>query len=136
MMRLWASYEKKIWKKQFFLHTSNQWRMESDPDQDPDPEPDPLVRRTDPGIRIRTKMSRIPNTAGSGLTRPRRKGPVVRGQEKGHEVPWQRHHRPRRQRSGCRGTGRGTSRHRCGRHTLPSAGLHTKTSKLILLHFN
>jgi hypothetical protein len=24
--------------------------------------PDPLVRGTDPGIRIRTKMSRIPNT--------------------------------------------------------------------------
>ncbi len=40
-------------------------------DQDPDPDPelepdsDPLVRGTDPGIqiRIRTKMSRIPNTA-------------------------------------------------------------------------
>jgi hypothetical protein len=30
-----------------------------------DPEPDPLVRGTNPGIRIRirTKMSRIPNTA-------------------------------------------------------------------------
>ena len=26
-----------------------------------DPDPDPLVRGTDPGIRIRTKMSRIPN---------------------------------------------------------------------------
>ncbi len=25
--------------------------------------PDPLVRGTDPGIRIRSKMSRIPNTA-------------------------------------------------------------------------
>jgi hypothetical protein len=35
-----------------------------DPDLEPDPEPDPLVRGTDPGIRIRirTKMSRIPNT--------------------------------------------------------------------------
>jgi hypothetical protein len=32
-----------------------------DPDLDPDPEP--LVRGTDPGIRIRTKMSRIPDTA-------------------------------------------------------------------------
>ncbi len=27
-----------------------------------DPDPDPLVRDTDPRIRIRTKMSRIPNT--------------------------------------------------------------------------
>jgi hypothetical protein len=26
------------------------------------PNPDPLVRGLDPGIRIRTKMSRIPNT--------------------------------------------------------------------------
>ncbi len=33
---------------------------ESDPELDPDL--DPLVRGTDPGIRIRTKMSRIPNT--------------------------------------------------------------------------
>ncbi len=34
-------------------------------DPDPEPDPDPLVRGTDPGvrIRIRTKMSRIPNTA-------------------------------------------------------------------------
>ncbi len=41
---------------------------ESDPELDPDPpelgpDPNPLVRGTDPGIRIRTKMSRIPNTA-------------------------------------------------------------------------
>jgi hypothetical protein len=28
----------------------------------PDPHPDLLVRGTDPRIRIRTKMSRIPNT--------------------------------------------------------------------------
>ncbi len=28
-----------------------------------DPDPDPLVRSTDPRIRIRTKMSRISNTA-------------------------------------------------------------------------
>jgi hypothetical protein len=37
-------------------------KKKSDPDLDP--EPDPLVRGTDPGIRIRirTKMSRIPNT--------------------------------------------------------------------------
>ncbi len=32
--------------------------MESDQELDPDP----LVRGTDPGIRIRTKMSRITNT--------------------------------------------------------------------------
>jgi hypothetical protein len=31
-----------------------------------DPYPDPLVRGTDPRIRIRTKMSRIPNTAFMG----------------------------------------------------------------------
>ncbi len=43
MMYLWASYEKKMWKK----------------------ESDPLVGDTNPGIRIRirTKMSRIPDTA-------------------------------------------------------------------------
>ncbi len=34
-------------------------------DPDPKPDPDPKVRGTDPGIRIRirTKMSRMPNTA-------------------------------------------------------------------------
>jgi hypothetical protein len=31
----------------------------SDPELDPEPDPDPLVRGTDPGIRIRTKMSRM-----------------------------------------------------------------------------
>ncbi len=36
-------------------------RKESDPEFDPDP--DPLVKGTDSGIRIRTKMTRIPNTA-------------------------------------------------------------------------
>jgi hypothetical protein len=38
--------------------------MKSDPVLDPEPDPDPLVRGTDPGIliRIRTKMSGIPNT--------------------------------------------------------------------------
>ncbi len=30
---------------------------------DPELDPDPLVRGPDPGIRTRTKMSRIPNTA-------------------------------------------------------------------------
>jgi hypothetical protein len=36
-----------------------------DPELDPesDPDLDPLVRGTHPDIRIRTKMSRIPNTA-------------------------------------------------------------------------
>ncbi len=32
-------------------------------ESDPDPNPTLLVRSTDPGIRIRTKISRIPNTA-------------------------------------------------------------------------
>jgi hypothetical protein len=36
--------------------------LELDPDPDPETDPDPLFRGTDPGIRIRTKMSRIPNT--------------------------------------------------------------------------
>ncbi len=31
-----------------------------------DPDPDPLIRDTDLGIRIRTKMSRIPNTDFNG----------------------------------------------------------------------
>jgi hypothetical protein len=31
----------------------------------PDLEPNPLVSGTDPGIRIRNKMSRIPNTAST-----------------------------------------------------------------------
>ncbi len=65
MMCLWASYEINY----FFWHPENQWRKEADPeldpDPDPEPDPDPLVRGTDPGIRIRirTKMSRILNTA-------------------------------------------------------------------------
>ncbi len=46
------------------------------------------------------RLSRIPNTAGRGLTRHRRKSPVVRGKEKGHYMLWQR--------SGCHGTGKGT----------------------------
>jgi hypothetical protein len=37
--------------------------MESDPESDPELDPDPLVRGTDPRIRIRTKMSQIPNNA-------------------------------------------------------------------------
>jgi hypothetical protein len=55
-MCLLASYKKKILKTKIFLAS-----MELDPDPEADPDPDPLVRGTDPGIR--TKMSRIPNTA-------------------------------------------------------------------------
>ncbi len=40
---------------------------DSDPELDPDP--DPLVRSTDPGIRIRTKMLRIPPTLRCGRVR-------------------------------------------------------------------
>ncbi len=36
--------------------------IDPDPEPDPELEPDLLVRGTDPGIRIRTKMSRNPNT--------------------------------------------------------------------------
>jgi hypothetical protein len=111
-------------------------------------------------VRMSGDRKRDMTYLGRGITGPGDKGPVVRGQERviwhtlaeasqapetkvwlsggqerGHNVPWQRHHRPRRQRSGCQGTGRGTSRHRCGRHTLPSAGLHTKTRNLVFLHF-
>ncbi len=34
-----------------------------------DPDPDPLVRGMDPRIRIRIKMSRIPNTAKKSWSR-------------------------------------------------------------------
>ncbi len=63
---LWVSYKKKNMKKNFFLHPLSHLRKESNPELDPDPEldlnPDPLARGTDPGIWIRSKMSRIPNT--------------------------------------------------------------------------
>jgi hypothetical protein len=49
----------------FFLASWSHRRKELDPELDPDP--DPLVRGTDPGIRIRNKMSRISNT-GSNTT--------------------------------------------------------------------
>ncbi len=53
-MCLWVSYKKKNGIKIFvFCILKNHLRKESDP----------LVRGTDPRIRIRTKMSRIPNTA-------------------------------------------------------------------------
>ncbi len=56
MMYLLSSHKK---KNTFFAS------MELDPYPEADPDPDPLVRGTDPGvrIRIRTKMSRITNTA-------------------------------------------------------------------------
>ncbi len=65
MMCLWVGYRKKG-EKIFWLHPSCQWRNESDPELDP--YPDPLVRGTDPEIRIRTKMSRIPNKARNQLS--------------------------------------------------------------------
>jgi hypothetical protein len=37
---------------------------------EPEPVPDPLVRVTDPGIRIRTKMSWIPNTGSVRIADP------------------------------------------------------------------
>jgi hypothetical protein len=35
-----------------------------------DPDPDPLVKGTDPGIKIPTKVSRIPNTV-KAINKPR-----------------------------------------------------------------
>ena len=63
-----ASYKKKIYKKIFFFASLKSMKK-SYPELDPDPEPDPdpLVRGTDPEIRIRTKMSRIPNTASQDV---------------------------------------------------------------------
>jgi hypothetical protein len=59
MVCLWASYEKKMWKKILNINE------EKSPE--PEPDPDPFVRGADPGIRIRirnrAKMSGIPNTA-------------------------------------------------------------------------
>ncbi len=55
--------EEKNRGKKIFFFVSLKSMKESNPKLDPDP--DPWVRGTDPGIRnrIRTKMSRIPNTA-------------------------------------------------------------------------
>jgi hypothetical protein len=49
----------KLKKKIIFLASLKSMKKE-----DPELDPDPLVRGTDPGIRIRirTRMSRIPNT--------------------------------------------------------------------------
>jgi len=80
MMCLRASYKKKYENKYFFcilkINEERSWiwswiRIRSgvgsgfDPELDPDsdPDPDPVVKGTFPGIRIRTKSSRIPNTA-------------------------------------------------------------------------
>jgi hypothetical protein len=49
-------------KKLFFFYILSHSRNELDPELDPDPDLDPLARSTDPEIRIRTKISRIPNT--------------------------------------------------------------------------
>ncbi len=38
------------------------------PDPELDPDQDPLVRGTDPWIRIRTKMSRIPHTGWPAIS--------------------------------------------------------------------
>jgi hypothetical protein len=63
-MCLRVSYKKNYEKKIFFLHPYSHSRNESDPEWNPDP----LVRDTDPQIRIRTKMSRIPNTGRQSRT--------------------------------------------------------------------
>jgi hypothetical protein len=66
MTYLWAKYEKKIRKKSFFGITKmNEESFNIKKNLLGNlKELDPLVRGTDPGIRIRirTKMSRIPNT--------------------------------------------------------------------------
>jgi hypothetical protein len=59
IMCLWASNQKKYEKIYFFVSLKSV-RKESDPELDPDT--DPIVIGTDPGIRIRTKMTWISNT--------------------------------------------------------------------------
>ncbi len=63
-------YEKNMEKKKNFLASLKSMKkgvsdpeLDPEPVQDLEPDPDPLFRGTDPGIRIRTKMSWIPNTA-------------------------------------------------------------------------
>jgi hypothetical protein len=53
MMYLWVSYKKKICKKNYFFTSFKSSKKGVG---------DPLAIGTEPGIRIRTKMSRIPNT--------------------------------------------------------------------------
>ncbi len=60
---LWLSKKKKNVKKDYFLHPQSHWRKDSDPD--------PLVRGG--GIRIRTRMSRIPNTGWIVCHSPQRR---------------------------------------------------------------
>jgi hypothetical protein len=52
--------KEKTMKKEFFGIFKSHLRIETDPELDPDP--DPLVRDPRIRIRIRTIMSRIPNT--------------------------------------------------------------------------
>jgi hypothetical protein len=58
-MCLWVSYEEKIWENFLFcipsLNRIRSW----------DPDPDLSVRAAGPRIRIRTKMSPIPNTGAN-----------------------------------------------------------------------
>jgi hypothetical protein len=49
----WASYKKKKYEKEYIFFASLKSMKK---------ELDPFIRGTDLGIRIRTKMSRIPNT--------------------------------------------------------------------------
>jgi hypothetical protein len=46
-------------------------------------------------VRMSGDRNRDMTYIGRGITGPGDKGSVVRGQERGHHVPWQRHHRPR-----------------------------------------
>ncbi len=63
MMCLMGKLWEKLWKK-IFLPSLNKLDLDK-LDLELDPYPDSLVRDTDPGILIRTKISRIPNTAFS-----------------------------------------------------------------------
>jgi hypothetical protein len=51
--------------KKIFFFASLKSRKEKDPALDPESDTDPLVRGTDLRIRIRTKMSQVPNTGAN-----------------------------------------------------------------------
>jgi hypothetical protein len=57
-----VSYKKKYEKNNFIFILKVTEERTKEWDSELDPDPDPLVRGTDLRIRIRTKMSRIPNT--------------------------------------------------------------------------